>query len=291
VDSRRNFLRGLAHAATRAPRGERSGDDSAPVPRPPAGGAAGGEPGTGAPAERPRYADALADPDWGADAQAAVERASVLVLGAGALAAPVAGYLAGAGVGRLGLVDEGTVELSELHAQHLHFTPDVGIPRAHSAAAKLTFLNPEIVVEPYQVTIGAENAGALLAGHDLVVDCTGDPALRQLVNATCCAKRVALVTVEARRRAATVWFVQPGVSACLYCAGAAVDPSSAGPDSAWSGPVLGLAGSLQAMVALAVLAGRPPAPPSTALAIALDRPGLERLSVARRTDCPVCGDR
>ena len=77
----------------------------------------------------------------------------MLVVGAGALGSPVATYLAGAGVGRLGIVDDGDVELSNLHRQHLHFTPDLGVPKAHSAAAKLGFLNPDIVVEPYQARL------------------------------------------------------------------------------------------------------------------------------------------
>ena len=80
------------------------------------------------------------------------------MIGAGALGSPVAPYLAGAGVGRLGIVDDDVVELSNLHRQPLHFTPDVGVPKAECAAAKLRFLNPEIVVEPYQVRVDADNA-------------------------------------------------------------------------------------------------------------------------------------
>ena len=75
-------------------------------------------------------------------AQLALREAKVLVVGAGALGSPVAAYLAGAGVGRLGIVDGDAVELSDLHRQHLHFTPDVGVPKAHSAAAKLALPQP-----------------------------------------------------------------------------------------------------------------------------------------------------
>ena len=102
-----------------------------------------------------RYSRQLVLPEWSEAAQRALGEASVLVVGAGALGSPVATYLAGAGVGRLGIVDDGDVELSNLHRQHLHFTPDVGVPKAHSAAAKLGFLNPEIVIEPYQAAFNA----------------------------------------------------------------------------------------------------------------------------------------
>ena len=109
-------------------------------------------------AEIERYSRQLVLPEWGEAAQLALAEASVLVIGAGALGGPVALYLAGAGVGRLGIVDDDAVELSNLHRQPLHFTPDLGVPKAESAAAKLRFLNPDVIVEPYQVRVDAENA-------------------------------------------------------------------------------------------------------------------------------------
>ena len=91
-----------------------------------------------------RYSRQLVLPEWCEAAQLALGDASVLVVGAGALGSPVASYLVGAGVGRLGIVDYDKVELSNLPRQPLHFTPDVGVAKAHSAAAKLGFLNPEV---------------------------------------------------------------------------------------------------------------------------------------------------
>ena len=130
-----------------------------------------------------RYSRQLVLPQWSEAAQRALGDASVLVVGAGALGSPVATYLAGAGVGRLGIVDNGDVELSNLHRQHLHFTPDLGVPKAHSAVAKLGFLNPDIVIEPYQAAFNA----AMVEGQDLVVDCTDSFETRYAVNAACCA--------------------------------------------------------------------------------------------------------
>ena len=126
-----------------------------------------------------RYSRQLVLPEWSEAAQLALREANVLVVGAGALGSPVASYLAGAGVGRLGIVDHDAVELSNLHRQTLHFTPDLGVPKAESAAAKLRFLNPEIVVEPYQ----AHFAPAMLEGADLVVDCSDSFDTRYEVNA------------------------------------------------------------------------------------------------------------
>ena len=97
-------------------------------------------------------------PEWGEAAQLAFAEASVLVVGAGGLGSPVALYLAGAGVGRIGIVDDDVVEISNLQRQPLHFTPDLGEPKAESAAAKLRFLNPDTLVEPYRMRVDAENA-------------------------------------------------------------------------------------------------------------------------------------
>ena len=155
-------------------------------------------------AEIERYARQLVLPEWGAAAQLALSEASVLVVGAGALGSPVAAYLAGAGVGRLGILDADAVELSNLHRQLLHFTPDLGVPKAESAAAKLRFLNPDVVVEPYQVRLEEENAAALVEGQDLVVDCSDSFATRYAVNAACCAARRA-ARRGGRARALRAW--------------------------------------------------------------------------------------
>ena len=157
-------------------------------------------------------------PEWGAAAQLALTEASVLVIGAGALGSPVALYLAGAGVGRLGIVDDDAVELSNLHRQLLHFTPDLGVAKAESAAAKLRFLNPDVVVEPYQMRVDAENAAALVEGQDLVVDCSDSFATRYAVNAACCAARVPLVEAGVLGMAGLVMSIKPGRTACYRCA-------------------------------------------------------------------------
>ena len=138
----------------------------------------------------------------------------MLVVGAGALGSPVAAYLAGAGVGRLGVVDDGEVELSNLHRQHLHFTPDIGVPKAQSAAAKLGFLNPEIAVEPYQ----ARFAPPMLDEQDLVVDCTDTFAARYAVNAACCAAGVPLIEGGVMGFSGLVMAIRPGETACYRCA-------------------------------------------------------------------------
>src|SRR4051794_40259470 len=172
--------------------------------------------------EMERYSRQLLLPEWTEMSQIALRDASVLVIGAGALGSPVALYLAGAGVGRLGIVDDDEVELSNLHRQLLHFTPDVGAPKAHSAAAKLRFLNPGVVVEPYQ----ARFAATMLEGHDLVVDCTDTFETRYAVNAACCEAGTALVEGGVLGLAGMVMAIRPGETACYRCAFPEPPPSA-----------------------------------------------------------------
>jgi molybdopterin/thiamine biosynthesis adenylyltransferase len=232
-----------------------------------------------------RYSRQLVLPEWSEAAQRAVGAASVLVVGAGALGSPVATYLAGAGVGRLGIVDDGDVELSNLHRQHLHFTPDLGVAKAQSAASKLRFLNPDIVVEPYQAAF----APAMVEGQDLVVDCTDSFVARYAVNAACCAAGVPLVEAGVVGLTGLVMAIRPGDTACYRCAfphEPADAPSCA--EAGVLGPAAGVIGSLQALEALKLLAGLPAL---TGAFLQVDLAALDvlRVTVKRRADCPDCG--
>src|SRR5947209_19437937 len=119
--------------------------------------------------ELERYSRQLVLPEWSGSAQERLRRASVIVVGTGALGSPAATYLAAAGVGRLGIVDSDLVELSNLARQPLHFTPDVGLAKVEAAAVKLRALNPEVVVDPYPARLDSSNAEAIVAGADVVV--------------------------------------------------------------------------------------------------------------------------
>jgi molybdopterin/thiamine biosynthesis adenylyltransferase len=231
-----------------------------------------------------RYSRQLVLPEWSEAAQRALGEASVLVVGAGALGSPVATYLAGAGVGRLGIIDDGDVELSNLHRQHLHFTPDVGVAKAHSAAAKLGFLNPEIVVEPYQAPFNA----SMLEGQDLVVDCTDSFEARYAINAACCAAGLPLVEGGVVGLSGLVMAIRPGETACYRCAFPhAPEGAASCAEAGVLGPAAGVIGSLQALEALKLLAGLP-ALTDAFLQVDLLTLDFLRVTVRRRSDCPDC---
>jgi molybdopterin/thiamine biosynthesis adenylyltransferase len=271
MSERRAFLKALAGAALKG---------SDPLSRPDSRGLT--------PEAVERYSRQLVLPQWSEAAQRALADASVLVVGAGALGSPVAAYLAGAGVGRLGIVDDGDVELSNLHRQHLHFTPDLGVPKAHSAVAKLGFLNPDIVVEPYQAAFSA----AMVEGQDLVVDCSDAFDTRYAVNAACCAAGVPLVEGGVVGMSGLVMAIRPGSTACYRCAFPQAPPPGALPTCAQAGvlgPAAGVIGSLQALEALKLLAGLDGALTDAFLQVDLGTHEFVRVTVRRRADCPDCG--
>src|SRR3984893_14010589 len=120
--------------------------------------------------ELERYARHIVLREVGGLGQAALKRARVLVIGAGGLGAPVLLYLAAAGVGTLGVIDDDKVALSNLQRQGIHGTPEIGEPKVQSAAAAIRRLNPHVAVETHAARLGADNALALISRYDVGAD-------------------------------------------------------------------------------------------------------------------------
>jgi len=146
------------------------------------------------PDEVERYARHIVLHEVGGPGQAALKRARVLVVGAGGLGAPLILYLAAAGVGTLGIVDDDTVSLSNLQRQVIHATPDVGMPKVESAASVVRRLNPHVVVAIHPLRLDATNAIDLIARYDIVADGSDNFATRYLVSDACYFARKPLVT-------------------------------------------------------------------------------------------------
>jgi adenylyltransferase/sulfurtransferase len=144
--------------------------------------------------ELERYARHIVLREVGGPGQAALKRARVLVIGAGGLGAPVLLYLAAAGVGTLGIVDDDTVALSNLQRQVIHGTPEIGDRKVESAAAAIARLNPHVAVDTHAVRFNADNALALVGRYDLVVDGSDNFTTRYLVSDACYFARRPLVT-------------------------------------------------------------------------------------------------
>lgn len=132
-----------------------------------------------------RYRRHLTLPEIGLAGQQALLRARVLLVGVGGLGCPVAQYLAAAGVGTLGLVDDDVVDASNLHRQVLYTTADVGRPKVEVAAERVVAMNPDVAVECHALRLDSRDALELLAGYDVIVDGTDNFPTRYLTNDAC----------------------------------------------------------------------------------------------------------
>lgn len=137
--------------------------------------------------EKTRYQKHLLLPQIGLEGQTKLKNASVLVVGAGGLGCPVLLYLTAAGVGKIGIIDNDTVDLSNLQRQVLYQTEDIGKPKVMVAASRLGQMNDSIVLEPINQKLKHDNAATLFPHYDIIVDCTDNFTTRYLIN-DCCVK-------------------------------------------------------------------------------------------------------
>jgi len=237
-----------------------------------------------------RYARQLVLAEWGAGEQEAVGAATAIVVGAGALGTIVAAYLAGAGIGRLGIVDDDAVELSNLARQPLYATADLGQGKADLLARRVGALNPDVVAEPYPVRMEDANAEAIVAAAAVVVDCTDSFSSRYAVNKGCCAARVPLVEGGVAGFEGLVLSVFPGRSACYRCAfpTAPADARSCA-ETGILGPMAGIIASIQALEALKLVSGVGEPLLDTILTLEGTTMSQLRVATARRPDCADCG--
>jgi adenylyltransferase/sulfurtransferase len=212
--------------------------------------------------ELERYARHIVLRQVGGPGQAKIRAARVLIVGAGGLGSPCALYLAAAGVGHLGLVDDDAVSLSNLQRQILFSTADVGRRKVDAARAHLDALNPGVAVTVHPVRLTAANAAALIAGYDIVADGSDNFETRFLVNDACFAARKTLVfaaVTEFDGQLATfkAWD-KTGAYPCYRCLFPAPPPAGTVPSCSETG-VLGAAagvmGSLQALEVLKEITG------------------------------------
>lgn len=146
------------------------------------------------PEELERYARHIVLREVGGPGQTALKAARVLVIGAGGLGAPALLYLAAAGVGTLGIVDDDTVSLSNLQRQVIHATPDIGRPKVESAAGVIARLNPHVKVEAHATRLTAANAVDLIRRYDIVADGSDNFTTRYLASDACYFAQRPLVT-------------------------------------------------------------------------------------------------
>jgi adenylyltransferase/sulfurtransferase len=240
-----------------------------------------------------RYNRQLILPELGPEGQQRLADARVLIVGAGGLGSPVALYLAAAGVGRLGIVDNDTVELSNLHRQILHGTADVGREKAGSAVAAIARLNPGVHVEPIALRIDASNAAAIIADYDLVVDGSDNYPTRYAVNDACARAGKPWVYGSVERFSGQVaLFGAPGGPCyrCLYPEPPTPGSTASCEEIGVLGAVPGVIGALQAVEALKWIARIGSAQGGHLFQMDLLNGQSRTVGIDRNPACVACGD-
>jgi molybdopterin-synthase adenylyltransferase len=243
-----------------------------------------------------RYARHIVLPELGGIGQLRLKSAGVLVVGAGGLGSPVLLYLAAAGVGRLGIVDDDRVDLSNLHRQVLFDTASQGRSKATAAAARLRELNPLVDVTVHDLRLEAGNAKELVAGYDLVADGSDNLATRLAVHDACRDLGRTLVSASVQGldgQLSTYKSHMGSPHPCLRClldAGTSEDALPSCAQGGVLGPVAGVLGTLQAAEVVKELSGVGVSLSGTLLLYDAAEASFERIRLRRRPTCegPSC---
>ena len=236
----------------------------------------------------PDYSRQIALREVGPAGQARLRSASVLVVGAGGLGVPVLQYLAGAGVGRLSIIDADRLEPSNLHRQTWYALSECGQEKSSLAATRVRALNPEVRVEAHALRLDAHNAERLCAGHDLILDCSDNFATKFLLNDLALRTGKPVMFASVYQYEGQLQLVRGDTaSACLRCVWPEARDGLVGncAEAGVLGPVPGVFGSLQALEALKYLLGLPGLKPDEMLIFDLITLSTQRLRARRHPEC------
>ncbi len=237
----------------------------------------------------PDYSRQIALKEVGTAGQERLAGASVLVVGAGGLGVPVLQYLAGAGVGRLGIVDGDRLEPSNLHRQTWYALADCGAEKAALAERRVRALNPEVRVQSHALRLDASNADRLIEGYDLILDCSDNFATKFLLNDLALRARKPVLFASVYQYEGQLQLVRgDDASPCLRCVWPAATRDGLVGNCAEAGvlgPVPGVFGSLQALEALKLLLGLPGLGGDEMLIFDLITLSTQRLRARRAADC------
>jgi adenylyltransferase/sulfurtransferase len=239
---------------------------------------------------QPDYSRQILLKEIGAQGQAALARSRVLVVGAGGLGSPVLQYLAGAGVGYLGIVDADTLDPSNLHRQPIFALADVGEPKVELAQAAVKRINPTVQVELHAMRLDADNALKLIRDYDVVIDCSDNFRTKYLINdAAVLARRPAVFASVYQYEGQLQVYKPDERHACLRCLWPdAVADGVVGncAEAGVMGPVPGNLGTLQALMTLKILLGLSGQLDGELLLLDFTNFSSLKIKAPRRAECP-----
>ncbi|MCH8137542.1 MAG: molybdopterin-synthase adenylyltransferase MoeB [Proteobacteria bacterium] len=243
-----------------------------------------------------RYARHIILPEVGGEGQAKLLQSRVLVIGAGGLGSPLLLYLAAAGTGTLGVVDDDFVDLSNLQRQVIHGTGRIGAAKVESARETLGEINPEVTLVTHQTRLTAENALELIADYDLVADGSDNFATRFLVNDACYLAKTPLVSAALLRfegQISTFKAYLGGEEPCYRCIFREAPPPGLIPTCAEGGvlgAVAGAMGSIQAVEVIKELLGIGESLSGSLVLYDALTTTFRKIKVKPDPECPLCGE-
>ena len=243
--------------------------------------------------ELDRYARHIMLREVGGQGQKALSNAKVLVVGAGGLGSPALQYLAAAGVGTIGVIDDDVVDNANLQRQIIHIDARIGDPKVQSAADAMTAQNPFVTVRPYKRHLTAQDAAGIIGDYDLVLDGTDNFEARYLVNATCAALGKPLIAAALTQWEGQISLYDPASDApCFACIfpdapDPALVPSCA--EAGVIGPLPGVVGSMMALEAVKEITGAGESLRGRLMIYDALYSQVRVVKAKRRPDCAVCG--
>ncbi len=238
-----------------------------------------------------RYSRHILLQDVGVEGQEKILNGKVLIIGAGGLGAPIALYLAAAGVGTIGIIDGDVVDLSNLQRQVIHFTPDVDKPKVLSAKEKINLINPDVNVITYQELFTAANAFDIIKDYDFIVDGTDNFPVKFLINDACVLAGKPFSHGGILRFEGQTLTYLPG-HACYRCLFNAPPPPNAVPTCSQAGvlgAIAGMLGTIQAAEVLKYLTGVGDLLTDRLLTFNAKTMDFRKINTHRHENCPVCG--
>lgn len=240
-----------------------------------------------------RYSRHIILPEVGGKGQKKILKAKVFIIGAGGLGCPVGYYLAAAGVGTIGMIDNDSVELSNLQRQIAHNTERVGMAKIDSAKATFEALNPDVKVVGLKERITKDNIKDIIRDYDIVVDGSDNFPTRYLVNDACVMLGKPLVSGAILRFEGQVTTILPKEGHCYRCLFEEMPPAGLVPscqEAGVIGAIPGVVGSLQAIEVFKIILGKGDVLKNTLLIYDALRTTFRRVKVPKNPDCPVCGE-
>ncbi|SFK82485.1 HesA/MoeB/ThiF family protein [Shimia haliotis] len=240
-----------------------------------------------------RYARHIVLREMGGLGQKKLKDAKVLVVGAGGLGSPVLLYLAAAGVGTIGVVDDDVVDNSNLQRQVIHPDRMIGEPKVFSAAGAMQAQNPFVTVKPYHRRLSEDDAGQLIAEYDLVLDGTDNFDTRYLVNRTCVALGKPLISGALSQWEGQLSVFDPAHGApcyqCIFDTPPAPELAPSCSEAGVIGPLPGIVGTMMAVEAIKLITGAGAVLRGEMMIYDALWGETRKITLKRRADCPTCG--